>query len=176
MQKLLVLLLLPFLAYAENSSISKILKDEPATLLDIGMVRLDNLTGEFGRRVGLYWTTASDTKEAFRADINSWYDAKDDKIYVHFFVMDSAAVDAQMKEGCAMAMEQMSIWIWKSLPGMFLHEGFDNTDGAATQPYSAVADLFELSCYVSAAHDSSVGRFWARRTLRDPDLKIGPWN
>lgn len=176
MQKLLVLLLLPFLANAENSPISKILKDEPATLLDIGMVRLDNLTREFGSRVGLYWTTASGAKEAFRADINSWYDAKEDKIHVHFHVADSAAVEAQMKEGCEMAMEQISIWILKSLPGMFLHAGFDNTVAAATRPYDAVADLFEISCYVSARHDSSVGRFWARRTLRDPELKIGPWD
>ena len=176
MQKLLVLLLLPLLANAENSSISKVLKDEPATLLDIGMVRLDTLTREFGQRVGVYWTTASGNKEAFRADINSYYDAKSDKIYVSFFAMDSNAADAQMKEGCEMAMEQISIWIWKSLPGLFLHEGFDNTDGAATQPYNAIADLFELTCYISAAHDSSIGRFWARRTLRDPELKIGPWN
>jgi len=175
MQKLLALLLLPFLVNAEDSSISKLLRDEPASLLDIGMIRLDNLARDFGRRVGVYWTTASGTKEAFRADISTWYDAKDDKIHIHFFVMDSVAVDAQMKEGCEMAMEQISIWIWKSLPGLFLHAGHDNTVEAAT-PFNAIADLIEISCYISAAHDSSIGRFWARRTLRDSELKIGPWN
>jgi len=175
MQKILVLLLLPFLANAEESSISKVLRNEPATLLDIGMVRLDRLTEDFGKRVGVYWTTASGTKEAFRADISTWYDAKEDKIHVHFFAMDSVAVDAQMKEGCEMAMEQISIWIRKSLPGLFLHAGHDNSV-EASRPFDAIPDLIEMSCYVSAAHDSSIGRFWARRTLRDPELKIGPWN
>jgi hypothetical protein len=176
MRTLLLLLLFPFLAYAEGASVSKDLMNEPATLLDVGMIRLDILTREFERRVGVYWTTANGTKEAFRADINSYYDPKDDKIHVAFFAMDSVATDAQMKEGCEEAMEQVTIWIWKSLPGLFLHEGFDNADEAAREPYEATADLFELSCYISAAHDSSIGRFWARRTLRDPELKIGPWN
>jgi hypothetical protein len=81
-----------------------------------------------------------------------------------------------MKEGCEMAMQQISIWILKELPGLFLHDGFDNTDEAATRTFQSIADLFEISCYVSAAHDSSVGRFWARRTLRNPDLEIGPWD
>lgn len=175
MRKLLVLLLLPFLCYAEDSSISKFLKDEPATLLDIGMVRLDNLTREFERRVGVFWTTPSGTREAFRTDINTVYHAKDDKIYVSFFAMNSTAGDAQMKEGCEMAMDQITIWILKSLPGLFMHEGFNNTMQSATEPHKSIADLFELSCYISASHDSSIGRFWARRTLRDPELKIGPW-
>ena len=175
MRTLFAFLLFPFLANAEVSSISKELMNEPATLFDVGMIRLDSLTREFGRRVGVYWTTASGTQEAFRADINSNYDAKDDKIHVSFFAMDSVATDAQMKEGCEEAMEQVSIWIWKSLPSLFLHEGFDNTVEAAER-YKAIADLFELSCYISAANDSSIGRFWARRTLRDPELKIGPWN
>jgi hypothetical protein len=175
MRRFLVLLLFPFLANAEDSSISVILRNEPATLLDIGMIRLDSLTRKFGSRVGLYWTTTGGTKEAFQADINSWYDTEEEKIHVHLFVADSTAVDAQMKEGCEMAMDQIAIWISKSLPGLFLHAGYDNTVEAA-RPFDSIVDLFEISCYISAAHDSSIGRFWARRTLRDPELKIGPWN
>jgi len=169
-----VLLLMPLLANAEDPSISRFLKEEPATLLDIGMIRLDGLTKEFARRVGVYWTTASGTSEAFRADISSWYDADDDRIHVHFHVADSVAVDTQMKEGCEMAMDQIAIWISKSLPGLFMHAGYDNTVEAA-KPFNTAGDLIEISCYVSAANDSSIGRFWARRSLRNPELTIGPW-
>ena len=175
MKWILVLLLSPVVAHADAVSMSKMLKGEPASLLDVGMIRLELLTRDFGRRVGVYWTTASGTREPFRASINTSYDGENDRIYVSFFAMDSTATDAQMREGCEDAMEQVSIWIWKGLPSLFLHEGFDNTVEAA-EPYRAIADLFELTCYISAADDSSVGRFWARRTLRDPELKIGPWS
>jgi hypothetical protein len=174
MKQLIVLLLWPLLASAEPASPSKFLMNEPATLFDVGMVRLGILTTDFERRVGLLWTTASGTSEFFRAGVNSSYDAKDDKISVHFLIMNSVATDAQMKEGCEMAMGQMSIWLMKSLPHLFLHEGIDNSP-ATFKRYDNFTDMFELSCYVSSANDTSVGRFWARRTLRDPVLKIGPW-
>lgn len=79
-----------------------------------------------------------------------------------------------MTEGCEMAMNQMFIWIRKSLPRLFLHERFDRS-AATFRQYDNFQDLFELRCYVSSESDSSVGRFWASRTLRDDALRIGPW-
>jgi hypothetical protein len=175
MKRLIALLLWPLLVSAEPMSPTKMLMNEPASMLDMGMVRLGILAEDFEQRVGLLWTTASGASEFFRADVNSSYEAKNDTISVSFLIMNSEATDAQMKEGCEMAMDQMTIWLRKSLPGLYLHEGFDNSPEAFKR-YDNIADMFELSCYVSSATDTSVGRFWARRTLRDPELKIGPWN
>jgi hypothetical protein len=174
MRLLIALSLLPLLAQAEASPTTQYLMSEPATLFDVGMARLDHLTSEFERRVGLSWTSAGGKAAVFRADVNGYYDAGDDRIYVSFLVMDSAATEPQMKEGCGMAMNQMAIWLRKSLPGLFLHVRDERSIEAARR-FEGIADLFVLRCYVSSGEDSSVGRFWASRTLEDPALEIGPW-
>jgi hypothetical protein len=175
MKTLLALLLFPLVANAEPGPTSQFLMREPATLLDIGMARLSSLTTAFEQRVGLSWTADGGRSESFRADINADYEAEDDRIYVSFLIMDSEATKPQMKEGCGMAMNQMAIWLTKSLPGLFAHVGDDRSADAA-KPFSALQEMFVLRCYVSSARDTSEGRFWASRSLKDPAMTIGPWD
>lgn len=173
MKNLVALLLFPMLAHAQPGPMTQYLTRERATLLDIGMMRLDTLTTEFTNRVGVSWTEDG-TPKFFRPDIYTSYERDDDKIYVYFFVMDSKPTDQQMAEGCQNAMTQMSIWLQKSLPELFLHTGFDDPSMPADSRV-ALAKMVELRCYFSSERDSSEGRFWASRDLTDHEMKIGKW-
>lgn len=176
MKRIIAMLLLPVLGNAEPGPVTRYLINEPASLLDIGMMRLETLTTEFEKRVGLYWTE-NDELKFFRSEVNSSYEPADDRIYVSFLAMNSDATEAQMAEGCRNAMSQMNIWLMKSLPGLFLHVG-DDDPSLPADFYQKLRNMFELRCYFSSAQDSSEGRFWASRTLGtlgDDEMTIGKW-
>lgn len=175
MKVIVATLLFPVLANAGMGSVMQNLMNEPATLLDVGMVRLAILTTEFKERVGLHWTTEEGEKEFFQAEVNSRYEPDDDRVYVSFLIMNSEATQTQMEEGCGNAMRQMGYWLGKSLPGLFSHVG--RVDQSDTQRlHKAFQELVVLRCYVSSGRDTSVGRFWASRSLADPELTrpMGP--
>ena len=173
MWKFIAMLLMPVLAHAELGSTTQYLINERATLLDIGMMRLETLTGEFERRVGIHWKDKG-TAKYFRPQINALYEPDDDKIYVYFSVMDSSPTDEQMAEGCESAMTQMNIWLRKALPQLFLHTGYNGASVPVELPQE-LSEMFELRCYFSSDRDSSEGRFWASRSLGDAQMKIGEW-
>ena len=103
MKKFIAILLLPMLVNAEPGPATQYLINEQATLLDIGMMRLETLTTEFEKRVGLHWTD-NEERKFFRAEINALYEPDDDKIYVYFSTMNSEPTEAQMAEGCENAI------------------------------------------------------------------------
>lgn len=175
MKKLLALLLLPLAANAQPGPTAQYLMNEPATLFDIGMMRLDALTAAFEERVGLSWTAGDGQREFFKAAVNANYAVRDDKIYVSFLVMNSDATAKQMEEGCRVATEQMSIWLSKSLPALFMHAG-GSGPADANQVSERLRDMFVLRCYVSSKHDTAEGRFWASKKLMDTELTVGRWN
>lgn len=174
MKKLIAILLFPMAVNAEPGAVTQYLITEPATLLDVGMVRLDSLTNAFQERVGLHWSKNGEL-EAFRADVNSYYEPDDDRFYVSFLIMNNDATYAQMAEGCKMAMDQMGIWLMKSLPGLFLHVAHDNSSRPRDLG-KAFQEMFVLRCYVSSARDTSEGRFWASRSLMDRAMTVGRWD
>ena len=157
MKRLLLLLLIPLPAYAQPVSVSYYLTNEPASLFDIGLL----------------WTRNGQL-EAFDANPSASYDADDDKIYVSLLVMNSDATEAQMAEGCEMALEQLGIWLWKFTNRLFSHVGQEESLNSLNLDGS-VSDLFVMRCYVSSATDTSEGRFWASRRLTEEELKIGEW-
>ena len=91
MKMLIALLLVPIGAMAQSESAMRELLNQPTSLLDVGMVRLQMLTGEFERRVGLSWTTSDGKRERFKAEANSYFDTDADRIYVSFTIMNSEA-------------------------------------------------------------------------------------
>jgi len=176
MKRIIAVLLIPLLSAAEPGPVTRYLSDEPATLLDIGMMRLETLTTEFEKRVGLHWTDNEEMK-FFQAKINSQYVPDKDKIYVSFLVMSSEPTDEQMAEGCANAMAQMNIWLLKSLHVLFEHTG-DVDPARPPDFYTGLREMFELRCYFSSGRDTSEGRFWASRSLGnmgDRKMQIGKW-
>ena len=70
MKKLLALIL-PLIANAQPGPATRYLVNEPATLFDIGMMRLDTLTTEFEQRVGLSWGGSNGRREFFKAEVDS---------------------------------------------------------------------------------------------------------
>jgi hypothetical protein len=177
MRKLMMFLLVPTLAHAEPGRVTQYLAGERATLLDVGMMRLEALTDEFENRVGLFWTDHGEARP-FQADISASYEPGGDKIYVSFAVADNRPTDEQMAEGCEQAMGQMNIWLLKSLPGLFLHSGGGSAD-VPNDVMNALPDMFELRCRFSSEQSSSEGRFWARRTLGalgSYEMQVGPWS
>ena len=179
MKRLVVLLLLPLAAHAQPGALTHNLMNEPATLFDIGMVRLNILATEFRNRVGLYWTGSAGTAEFFEAEVNSGYDAADDRIYVSFLIMNSEVTNAQMEEGCGVAFRQMGIWLAKSLPDLFSHDGRRDPSEAASLS-DGLSEVVSLRCYVSSAKSSAEGRFWASQSLKDAmqghPMTIGRWH
>ena len=176
MKKVIAILLLPMLASAATGPATQYLINEPASLLDVGMMRLESLTTEFEQRVGLHWTNKEGMR-LFRAEIHASYELDDDTIYVSFLAMSSEPTEAQMAEGCQNAMNQMNIWLMKSLPGLLLHTGYDDPSVPADF-YLNLKEMFELRCYFSSGRDTSEGRFWAHRklgSLGDNEMTIGKW-
>jgi len=80
MKKLLALFLFPLIANAEPGPTTQYLMNEPATLFDIGMMRLGALTSQFQQRVGLSWLASDGRREFFKAEVNSEYDSDHNKI------------------------------------------------------------------------------------------------
>ena len=163
MKKIAAISLFPILVNAEPGPVTQYLMNEPATLFDIGMMRLETLTTEFEKRVGLHWMDNGEYK-FFRAEIYSQYKPNDDKIYVSFLITNSEPTEAQMAEGCENALAQMNIWLLKSLPGLFLNTENDN-QSRPPNFNTVLTKMFELHCHFSSGQDTSEGQFWASRTL-----------
>jgi hypothetical protein len=70
------------------------------------MVRLDALTTEFERRVGLYWMDNGEMK-FFRAEANTQYEPADDKIYIYM------AAIGRFWGHRALGEREMSVGRWK---------------------------------------------------------------
>lgn len=174
MKKLLLLLLVPLMSNAAPGAVTQYLMNEPATLLDVAMLRLDRLTHEFRERVGLSWTTDDGGKQLFRAEVNARYEPDDDKIYVSFSAMNSTPTPAQMEEGCTEAFFQMSIWLSKGWPQIFLHTGYVDPDQPPNMN-DALREMIVLRCYFSSSRSSAEGRFWASKRLGDENMTIGRW-
>ena len=163
MRKLLVALLCPLLANAEPGPIAQYLVNQPASLMDVGMMRLETLATEFENRVGLHWTEEGEAT-FFSAEVNAYYLPEDDIIYVSFLAMNSEPDDSQMLEGCTNAMFQMNIWLNKRMHRLFSHVGYEDPE-RPPDFYRQLSEMFEIRCYFSSGRDTSEGRFRAWRRL-----------
>lgn len=172
MKKLILLLLFPILVWAEPGPATQYLMNEPASLFDIGMLRLKALTNYWEKQMTFNYRIKSQS-DSIGGNVNVNYRPEDDKIYVSLSIMDVSATEEQMKAGCSYALYHIQIYIGKNLYGLFQHVGYrDSSEPASLGP--AVREMFELRCYVSG-NDSSHGRFWATQTLQEEDMTIGKW-
>ena len=162
MKRLYCLLLLPLCAQGAPGGASQYLINEPASMLDVGMVRLDNLTTWFEGAVGLYWR---------HVDINSEYDPDTDRIYISISVTDTSSTAEQMNDGCREALRQLGIVISKSLPELFRHVGYRNPM-EPKELDSTLRGMFEFSCSVYGQSSSDL-RFHATQVLGATKMTIG---
>ena len=174
MWKLAVILLFPALALAEPGPVTRKLMGEPASMFDVGMLRLKMMANWQQRRghIRSAWNLAVGSKAPGFA-INPGYIREHDKIYVGISVRDDSLTDEQMANGCDKALQQLQIDVSKSVPSIFQHHS--NADPTEFNSLRAgLLDVFELRCYVSG-NDSSDGRFWATKRLDSDEMAVGKW-
>jgi len=82
------LLLIPMLIHADNRPAIQSLMDEPASLLDIGMLRLQDFI-IWTKRFMAYEYSSASTTEIRHIDINAHYAPKDEIIRVTASLMDT---------------------------------------------------------------------------------------
>ena len=174
---LIIMLLLPVCVSAEPSSFTKSLMNEPATMLDIGMVRLRALTTRAQNlKLGMYWQE-NDEMGRFNAYINSNYDPVDDKVYISFSVMQSGLSESQMASGCRIVMANTRTWVIKSLHSLFHHVGEGNLSNPTheeLQELQEMQELIEFKCTFSSKKSSGEILFRASWPLADEEMKIDP--
>ena len=171
MKKLILLLLLSTPICAEPGPATQYLINEPASLFDIGMLRLKRLTDYWEKQMtGNYWQKSQ--SGSVGGNVNVHYRPEDDKIYVSLTILDELATEEQMEAGCRYALRHMGIYLTKSLHTLFWHKGYRDP---AEPPNlrNSLEEMFELRCAVLDHQSGS--RFWASRKLGAGDITIGQW-
>lgn len=147
MKRFLVLMLLPGLAIAEPGLVTRHFKDQPATLFDLGMLRLELWASQSEETIAAQFRdqTASEPRATY---VHAEYDAAEDVIRVSTRVVDTHANDAEMAAGCRAVMRVMRINVSKTLWRVFAHYGDELAPG--TEPMvERLYDQVELQCRVS---------------------------
>ena len=123
----------------------RFLMAEPASLFDLGLQALPrnyDLMHHFYR-----W--GSKNPEA-SLDLNWWYEQQEQRIVGSVTVYDDDSDEQAMSAGCETVLEQLTIWVNKSVPQVFLHANWAWDD--RTEQTELITDelrsMFLLSCSV----------------------------
>lgn len=148
MNKLLALfILVPIAAAADHRPEFQSLIDEPADMLDIAMLRLQDF---------IIWTEpfmegeyhiAAETEKQLHIDINAQYRADDGVIHVSASLMDLQSTREQMENGCRRVLTMLRINISKGLHRLFSHVDGSFRPTANGEP-ADMHGMIELSCHV----------------------------
>jgi hypothetical protein len=165
MKKILAFLILfSTSAVADHRPEFQSLIDEPANMLDIAMMRLEDFIIWTKPYMAGEYHIAAETDKQRHIDINAYYSEDDGVIQVSASLMDLQSTRDQMEAGCRRVLNMMRINISKGLGGIFSHVDGPFRPSANGQP----ADLFgmiELSCHVSGS-SSTDRRFSGAMPLR----------
>ena len=121
--------------------------DEPANMLDVAMLRLQDFIIWTKPYMAGEYRIASETDKRRHIDINADYRADEGVIHVSASLMDLQSTPEQMEAGCRRVLDMMRINIGKGLGGFFSHVGGSFRPSVNGHP----ADLFGmigLSCHV----------------------------
>lgn len=148
MKTLLALFIVtPMSALADHRPEFQSLIDEPANMLDIAMLRLEDFIDWTKPNMAAEYHIAAGTDKQHHIDINADYREDDGVIHVSASLMDLQSAPEQMESGCGRVLNMLRINISKGLGDYFSH-----VDGSFTPSVSGqAANLFgmiKLSCYV----------------------------
>ena len=147
-------MLIPMLAHADRRAAIQSLLDEPANLLDITMLRLQDFIIWTEPNMALTYRMKSES-EVRSININADYVVESGQIKVSVSVMDTQSTPAQMEAGCDSVLEAIHINLTKSLPGLFIHVD-DSYPLELEEMNFNFAELIELSCYVHGTSSTEV--------------------
>jgi len=159
---LVVLLTLSSCAVAASPSPGvQNLMNQPASLFDLGMQRLPPNINMFD---GFYRAGSHNRKASL--DLNWRYEREDNRIVGSLSVRDLDSDMTAMNAGCKEVLGQLGIWVGKSLPKIFMHQGWDWDDHTdETRALDAeLREMFVFSCTVYG-QSSTDKRFGGSMTL-----------
>jgi hypothetical protein len=158
-----ILLLVTNCALADRHAAFQSLIHEPASLLDITMLRLEDFITWTKPNMALTYRIDSES-EVRSIDINAYYQPDEQRIQVSVSLMDTQSTSSQMQAGCDGVLNAININLSKSLPGLFIHVDGSYPPGLS-ESNANLADLIELSCYVYGTSSANV-RHSTRQALR----------
>jgi hypothetical protein len=147
MRKLFFLVLLaPVIAFGDNAAAIQSLQNEPASLFDISLLRLqDYIVWTRRYMVGEYNHSAQ--ADIGHMDINAYYVPDEARIVMSYSVRDTTSTPEQMQEGCERVLDISQINLLKNVPGVFIHEDGSWPPGLKESGFN-LANLVRLQCYV----------------------------
>lgn len=167
MKKLLSLLvLLPIAAVAEHRPEFQSLIDEPANMLDIAMLRIQDFTIWTEPFMAFEYQIAAERDKRRRMDINAAYREDDGVIQISASLMDLESTPAQTEAGCRRVLTMLRINISKGLHRLFSHVDGSYQPSANGQPADR-RGMIKLSCHVYG-RNSTDRRFGGEMSL-EPD-------
>lgn len=148
MKKILALLVFaPMAAVADHQPEFQSLIDEPANMLDVTMVRLQDFIIWTKPFMAGEYHSAAKTEKQRHIDINASYRQDEGVIHISATLMDLQSTREQMEAGCRRVLTMLRINISKGLNHLFSHVDGSFRPSANGQP----ADLYgmiDLSCHV----------------------------
>ena len=126
MKKLTALILLfPCLASSDPGAATRYLINEPASLLDVGMIRLRSKLPDFAEFAGQLYKNATDI-DPIAITVNAHYDFEDDKIGINYFVITSGLASAE--KGCRQIIYGSHSFLEGDIEKSFRHFGYQSAD------------------------------------------------
>lgn len=148
MKKFLVLLVIaPLFAAADHRPEFQSLIDEPANMLDIAMLRLQDFIVWTKPYMAAEYHIAAKTDRQRHIDINADYRADEGLIHVSASLFDSQSTSEQMEAGCRRVLGMMRINISKGLGHYFSHVDGSFRPSVNDQPADLLG-MIEISCHV----------------------------
>jgi len=141
-------------AHSDQRTAIQSLMDEPASLFDISMLRLQDFIIWTKPNMALTYRISSES-EVRSVDINAFYVAEEEQIRVSVSLMDTQSTPVQMEAGCDSVLGLMKINLLKSLPGLFVHVDGSYPPNLKEMNFN-LAELIELSCYVHGRSSSEM--------------------
>ncbi len=144
---LALLVIAPLIAAADHRPEFQSLIDEPANMLDIAMLRLQDFIVWTKPYMSGEYQGAAKTEKRRHIDINASYRADEGVILVSASLFDSQSSSAQMEAGCRRVLSMMRINIGKGLGHYFSHIDGSFRPSVNDQP-ADLSGMIELSCHV----------------------------
>jgi hypothetical protein len=148
MRTLLALFIVaPLTTLADHRPEFQSLIDEPANMLDIAMLRLEDFIIWTKPYMAGEYHIAAETDRQLHIDINAAYQADEGLIHVSAYLMDLQSTREQLEAGCRRVLHMMRINISKGLGGIFSHVDGSFRPSANGQPANLFG-MIGLSCHV----------------------------
>lgn len=154
MRKLILVLLFPAICLAEPGPTALELMNRPASMFDIGMVRLHYwLTSWAKDQAQGYWKHYAKSERYI--DVNANYVPEKDKITVSVTARDLDIGEDQMRTGCGKALEPIMVIISKGIPGLFQSHSAPEDPEEFSRLRKGLLEMIDLRCtvYGTGSHD-----------------------